>query len=81
MKFTVDTSNKTVTINSSVKYEEVKELRQMLSEFVDNYTWLVPLDVIEEGSIKEFLEPSCSCVVGEKVPCVCGAAPPRNEYC
>lgn len=43
-------------VTSSVKYEELKELREKFpSEFIDNYTWLVPIDLLEQITVAELI--------------------------
>lgn len=80
-------------VTSSVKYEELKELREKFpSEFIDNYTWLVPINLLEQTTVAELVgqpkqieqpeypvqryDDPRDCGCGGN--CACG---PRNEDC
>lgn len=87
MTFTVDTNKKMIMLTSSVRYDEVVELRRKFP----NYTWLVPIELMEERQQLSLIEqppypvatrnndPRDYCCGGlGGASCVCD---PRNEIC
>lgn len=74
-------------VTSSVKYEELKELREKFpSEFIDNYTWLVPIDLIEQTTMVELTGQPPKQITQNPYPveeyrgCSCGYNPISGEF-